>query len=374
MKSYKGIAVGKRESIGILTQEQRQSARGNYILVCDSPQLSDLGYAGYICCNSKLPIFAKSGVSFSSLSNFEEEEGNIAFIDSEGTVSIFWDKRSAQNALFLTEACNASCKMCPQPPKKHDPFHAEIAGKILNFLQQDEVNNICITGGEPTLLGKNFVSLLNRCVTEHPDSMVEVLTNGQTLANFDFVKQIAGVATHNVRFCVSLHADLDDLHDGIVRTNGAFHRVHSGLFNLARFGLSTEIRFVVCKDNYGRLPKLPEFFFRTYPFVEHFVIMGLEMTGHAEINAKDVWIDPIDYQTELADFVIEARRRNLPFSLYNYQRCVIPKICWSYARHSISDWKQDYASACGTCREKADCGGVFTTSENRLSRGISPFL
>lgn len=373
MKSYKGAAVGKRESVGILTQEQQQWARGNYILVSDSPKLSDLGYAGYICCNSRLPIFAKSGVNFLSLPHFAKEEGNIAFIDSEGTVSIFWDKQSNHNALFLTEACNASCKMCPQPPKAHDPFHIEVAGKILDLLQQDEVSNICITGGEPTLLGKKFVSLLNRCVTEHPGATIEVLTNGQTLANFDFVKQLAGVATHNVRFCVSLHADVDELHDEIVQTDGAFHRVHSGLFNLARFGLRTEVRFVVCKDNYVRLPKLPEFFFRTYPFVEHFAIMGLEMTGCAEVNAEEVWIDPVDYQVELAGFVIEAIRRSLPFSLYNYQRCIIPEISWPYARHSISDWKQDYISVCGVCKEKDECGGVFTTSGSRLSRGISPF-
>ena len=39
---------------------------------------------------------------------------------------------------------------------------------------------------------------------------------------------------------------------------------------------------------------------------------------------------------------------------------------------SISDWKNDYLDICHSCSVRDACGGVFTTSDNRLSQRLRP--
>jgi len=373
MKTFSGTSLKNKATIGILTTSEEVVPRGNYILIKDIPKTFDLGYAGYLCTSSKLPLFSRSGIMFPNLGTIKEAEGDIALVMPDGKVCCVWEKASHQNALFLTDSCNARCLMCPQPPQKHDPKHIKNAHKILDYLYGSSQYNICITGGEPTLVKSDFVELLKRCVCEHPEAHIEILTNGQTLSNFEFVKTIASVCTNKVRFCISLHADSDELHDKIVQRKDAFKKTHQGIFNLRRFGISTEIRFVVNKINYKRLSAIPNYIFRTYPFIDHLVIIGLEMTGYALDNEASVWIDPFEYQEEILAFVKEASRRRLPFSIYNHPLCVLPQEAQKFARKSISDWKQSFAADCLSCSKKDYCCGIFTTSESRVSKHINAF-
>jgi hypothetical protein len=53
--------------------------------------------------------------------------------------------------------------------------------------------------------------------------------------------------------------------------------------------------------------------------------MGLENTGFAIANADELWIDRIDYWSELAhavDLLVSAR---IKVSVYNLQRCVLDR-------------------------------------------------
>ena len=100
--------------------------------------------------------------------------------------------------------------------------------------------------------------------------------------------------------------------------------------------------------------------------------MGLEMTGLARPNSAQVWTDPADYQRELAEAVeilvtAGIRRQDLQPPL-----CVLDQRLWPYAVRSISDWKNDYLDICRSCSVRDVCGGVFTTSGNRLSQHLRP--
>ena len=80
-----------------------------------------------------------------------------------------------------------------------------------------------------------------------------------------------------------------------------------GLYNLGRHDIGIELRVVITRMNYRRLPKLPDFIYRNLPFVEFISLMGLEYTGYTIKNREAVWIDPMDYQAELAQAVLELR-------------------------------------------------------------------
>lgn len=48
--------------------------------------------------------------------------------------------------------------------------------------------------------------------------------------------------------------------------------------------------------------------------------------------------------------------------------------CGPTPGRSISDWKNDYLDICQECSVRDACGGVFTTSGNRLSQHLRPIL
>ena len=62
--------------------------------------------------------------------------------------------------------------------------------------------------------------------------------------------------------------------------------------------------------------------------------MGLEMFGYTNINLSDLWIDPVDYQSELRTATLTLAERGLNVSIYNQQLCTIPQDLWPFARQS----------------------------------------
>ena len=120
------------------------------------------------------------------------------------------------------------------------------------------------------------------------------------------------------------------------------------------------------------LARLATFIVRNLPFVAQVAPMGLEMTGLARPNSAQVWADPADYQSELAEAVRILTTAGITTKIYNHQLCVLDRRLWPYAVRSISDWKNDYLDICRTCSVRDACGGIFTTSSNRLSQHLRP--
>lgn len=188
-------------------------------------------------------------------------------------------------------------------------------------------------------------------------------------ANKKYVRKLADCGTDKILLGIPLHSDNSAEHDAITQVHGSFDETMLGLYNLGRFDFGIELRVVITKMNYRRLPKLPNFIYRNLPFVEFISLMGLEYTGYTIKNSDSVWIDPLDYQAELAQAVIGLRDWQMDVSIFNLPRCVLPETLWSFARKSISDWKTKYLDICQKCAEKQECCGLFTTSRIQ-SKGL----
>jgi hypothetical protein len=102
--------------------------------------------------------------------------------------------------------------------------------------------------------------------------------------------------------------------------------------------------------------------------------MGLENTGFTLANSELLWIDPVDYASDLEKAIEFLATTKVPVSVYNLPRCVLPKSIWPYAVQSISDWKNGYVEECEKCVERPRCAGFFTSGRPKQSRGISAIL
>lgn len=301
-------------------------------------------------------------------------EGAIVAISPNGRIDILYRPDSRFNTIFATGQCDSNCIMCPQPPKEdHIPSLIKEHFELLEFIR-DPPCHLGISGGEPTLLGDHLVRLLSVISERFPDTPVTMLTNGRRFRDFAFTRALAAAAPKNFLSAIPLYSDTSFLHDWIVQARGAFQESVSGLYNAARAGLTVEIRVVLHKQTIPRLVSLMDFIYRNFPFVCHIALMGMENMGYVKKNWNFLWIDPIDYQKQLTDAVKYLHYRGIPFSLYNLPLCVLPHVLRPFARQSISDYKKIYIDACNSCAVRADCSGLFASSNERHSRGIQAIL
>jgi His-Xaa-Ser system radical SAM maturase HxsC len=235
-----------------------------------------------------------------------------------------------------------------------------------------ETPEILFTGGEPTLLDGRLVDLVRQSKSFLPETGLHILTNGRAFKDVRYAGQFADVQHHDLMFGIPIYSDQPERHDYIVQADGAFDETVRGVLNLKKRGLRVEIRVVVHRQSFERLPQLARFIARNLTFVDQVVFMGLEMTGFTKANLDALWIDPLDYQAQLAEAVHYLADSRIHTSVYNHQLCVTDKSLWDYARQSISDWKNEYMPECDGCAVKHQCGGFFSSAKLRYSRGIHP--
>jgi His-Xaa-Ser system radical SAM maturase HxsC len=300
--------------------------------------------------------------------------GDVIGVAPDGRrVTVLWKSTAAHNSLLLTERCDNYCLMCSQPPKERDDsWLFDQARKVVSLLPPG-ARALSLTGGEPTLHPDALLGLLAHIKGTRPGLSVHLLSNGRKFADPAFARAYAAAGLADLMVGIPLYAPEPGLHDFVVQAAGAFDETVRGIINLAKLSQPTEIRVVVQRHTVPVLADLAAFIARNLPFVAQVALMGLEMTGLARPNAADVWIDPADYQPQLAEAVRILATAGVRTRIYNHQLCVLDRRLWPYAVRSISDWKNRYLDICGGCAAREDCGGVFATSGPRLSAHLRPF-
>src|ERR1039457_3689074 len=252
------------------------------------------------------------------------KSGDLVTIGVDGNIKTLYRVNSFHNTLLATERCNSNCLMCSQPPKdKNDiPAWYSIYQKLIPLIPKD-CFELCISGGEPTLMGELFFKLLERIKIELPETEVHVLTNGRTFAWNSMAERLAQIDFKRLMLGIPVYADYYQVHDYIVQSENAFNQTILGLHNLARYNQRIEIRVVLHKQSIPRLTKLARYIYKNLPFAEHVTFMGLEYIGYTVHNIEKLWIDPKDYNDELTEAVEFLAGQGMHVSIYNSQLCVL---------------------------------------------------
>lgn len=375
MKLYhQGNAIGlSQRTVAKITTELVPDNRCNYFLLAPIIILG-VDYTGFAAV---FTIDAggegiKPGVPL--VSGFEDFEflkpGYIVSVEPTGFTRVLYRPEANDNAMFVTARCNNNCIMCSQPPKESIEIGwVESHLKVIDLID-DSPATLCITGGEPTLLGGDLVKILTQATVKLPNTNLYMLTNGRSFTNENFVKEIASIPRLRLLSAIPLYADVAPIHNYIVQSENAFNETVQGLYNMARYNLPVEIRIVLHKQTLLRLLPLMDFIYHNFPFVSHVALMGLENMGYAKKNWELLWVDPVDYKDDLLAAVRFLHYRRICVSVYNLPLCIISKELWPFARRSISDFKNIYLEECEHCGSKSQCCGFFKSSETAHSVGI----
>lgn len=315
---------------------------------------------------TRFGLEVRLGENFSHLA-----EGDVLGVDGKSLrLRVLYRRTSKHNAFLVTERCNHYCLMCSQPPKTIDDrwILDEIAEAI--ELIDPKTESIGFTGGEPLLEWRRFVDLLALVRDALPSTAVHVLTNGRAFASTEVVEAWAGVDHNRLTAGIPVYSAVDVVHDYVVQAQGAFDETVLGILRLKDKGQRVEIRVVLHAITTPRLRSTCSWLARNLPFVDHIALMGLENTGFALANEELLWIDPLDYQDDLAAGVDLLRAAGIPVSIYNLPLCLLDPSVWDVAVQSISDWKNSYLPECSGCEMRPRCAGFFSTGRLRVSRGI----
>lgn len=281
------------------------------------------------------------------------------------------DINSNDNSLFVTSQCNNKCLMCAQPPMPKNDIEFFFQKNLsLIHTAPVELSDIGITGGEPTLLGNKLFELIGQIRKSLPNTLIHILTNGRYFADISYTQSFAALGIDKLLLGVSIHSDYSRDHDLISQAFGSYNETMKGLYNLARYDLNIELRIVINKINYKRLPNVANYIYKNLPFVKYVSFMGLEDTGYAIKNHDIIWIDPADYQNELEKAVIGLADWGMNVSILNLPHCLLKRTLYGFARKSISDWKVKYIACCEVCTMKNECCGLFSTSR-KLSEKLA---
>jgi His-Xaa-Ser system radical SAM maturase HxsC len=301
--------------------------------------------------------------------------GDVVRIDPKRqALTALYRRNSRSNFFLVTERCDNYCVMCSQPPKATDDSWLVDELRRVIPLVSPETTELGITGGEPGLLRERLVDLIALMKSCLPRTAVHVLSNGRQFADASLATTMGKVQHSDLMIGIPLYSDLAEEHDFVVQARGAFDETIRGILNLKRAGVRVEIRFVIHEQTYRRLPELAEFITRNLLFVDHVALMGLEPTGFAKANIAALWVDPLDYQSELLAAVRALNCAKLRVSIYNHQLCVLDPALHHFAQKSISDWKNRYFEDCEGCTKRGSCGGFFASASLWRSRGIAPVL
>lgn len=295
----------------------------------------------------------------------------VALEPQSGFIRTLYRPESSHNTIFVTERCNSNCLMCSQPPKDIDDTEGLTQRNLalIDFLSPAP-EYLCITGGEPTLLGDKLFRIVTKLRDALPDTYVHMLSNGRRFAWPEFTGEFAAIRHPRFSVGIPLYADHAALHDYIVQARDAFDQTIVGLHQLARHNIEVEIRVVLHALTIPCLRYLAEYICRNLTFVNHVAFMGLEHIGYAPRNMPQLWIDPVDYQNELEESVLILARFGIEAQIYNHQLCILRPSLWKFAKQSISDWKNAYPEVCNDCAVRGDCGGFFHWNTTMHSRGV----
>jgi len=355
----------------------KKKYRSNYIWIGDKASDHRLeGYAAAIMCEFPKRILGQKSkgiplaISTSSLNEIENDD--VLLIDPQKElITTLYDKSSNHNAIFVTARCNCACIMCPQPPRPDAEGQNDINKRLIQLMAPGP-DSLALTGGEPTILGNELISLIEDCRVKMPETRLLLLTNARKLKDLSYVDSLASAGHPKLSVAVSLYADTEEEHDEIMGVKGAFKETIQGLHNLALYELPVEIRIVIMSMNYMRLIKLADFIYRNLAFACHVVFMGMETCGTAQENLDRIWVDPYEYRKELLEACKFLNQRSMLISIYNHELCVVPEDLWPIARKSISDWKNVYLDVCDECNLKGQCGGFFASAIIKHSTHICP--
>ena len=212
------------------------------------------------------------------------------------------EEHRRHNSLLLTEQCDNYCLMCSQPPKdRDDSWLFDRAKRIISLLPETRTS-LGLTGGEPTLHADGSSTCWSTAGGS-PGLSMHLLSNGRRFADLLLPADTPPSAlptswsvSRSTRPSLACTISSSRPRALSMRPSTASLTWPRSARHRAQGRRPAAYRSRTCAAWRSSSPG-------TCPSLTQVALMGLEMTGLARPNSALVWVDPADYQHELAEAV-----------------------------------------------------------------------
>ena len=254
--------------------------------------------------------------------------------------------------------CNNNCIMCTNNPEKLKTFQeCQIIKKIHELKsKENEIINVTLSGGEPTL-NKNFFNVLKLVRKKFPEKGITILSNGRLFAYEDYTREFVKLKIDGLKIAIPIHGHMAKLHDYITQTNGSFDQTLRGIKNLLRYSIPIEIRVVINRANYKHLPEIAEFISHIGKIL-YASFIAMEIEGKGLYNKDKIIVKYKEFSPFLdtAIHIMENNEKDL--RLYHFPLCTIKQHNWKYMWKTLPDEELQFLPVCNKCAYKKLCMGI----------------
>lgn len=319
--------------------------------------------------------FPDSSVLFGIEGLEELCEYDVIEVGVNGHIRVVYSDASEDNVIFVTNKCNSNCIMCPDSNHNRQMDLGRAEGYLLKLVDliPSDAKHLTITGGEPTLLTWDYIEMLSKCKEKFSNTDFLMLSNGRTFCIQEYRDAFLNAVPYSFRLGVPLYAATADEHDSITRAKGSFEQTLSGL-KIIQHRIDLEIRIVVMKDNYKKIPDIASFICRELPHVKYVCMMGIELMGNAAIARDNLWVDYVETAPYLEEAATILFSSGINAQIYNYPLCALPRHLWNIAQRSITGYKVRYKDDCAKCAVRDLCGGFFFSTMHFEDIEVHPII
>lgn len=159
----------------------------------------------------------------------------------------------------LTYKCNFNCPYCYGIGKGTGKKELSIEEKLhlIDLLADYGLKSIELTGGEPLLLGQNFIKILKKCYDRL--DKIGILSNGSLFTN-NLIKHISEYRDKISGISISLDSMKEEIFNEMSGTTGNFNKVIQNIKNLKELGYVVRVALVYSSKNYEEIDIIARYF------------------------------------------------------------------------------------------------------------------
>lgn len=303
------------------------------------------------------------------------EIDDVIEVNGSGIVRILYSDNMDESSLFITSKCNSNCIMCPSSDfsRKNDVM------PDLNYLLEilryypNSLKHLTITGGEPFIIKKELFAIFEYIKNNKTELNCLLLTNGRAFCLNSYVDDFLKYSPKNMVLGIPLHGSNSNIHDHIVRSEGAFDQTVIGISNLLKNNVPIELRIVPSKLNIDDIDNICDLIINNFRNVFKVTFISLEMLGNSLKNKDKVWIPIVDILKVVQPNIEKLIKNGINVDLYNFPLCLVNKKFYNIYKNSILQDKIKYSDKCEKCAKRNECGGLFFSSLKFAYDELKPF-
>ncbi|MEG2095193.1 MAG: radical SAM protein [Alistipes sp.] len=290
--------------------------------------------------------------------------------------------------------CNERCQFCPcSEGSANMPSltYEEICSSISRAIEERGVENILLSGGEPTIHPDFFriLEFIRGC-----DVKISLLTNALKLADDNFAEQMFSIIDgEKLDVTVAFHSHIPEKHDFLTQHKGSFERSMKGVANMLKHNVRLSIKNNIVNYTYKDLPEYVEWVTACFNDNVTLLFCNIDINGTALTNKTNVAVEfrqSIPYLQKALDIVIAKRKmghkRNV--KVLTTPLCLMDPYYWGFVESATqtniaaykvpnSDLLWDVSSdsgplfkACANCELNQYCPGTWNSFKNDYNESI----